>query len=177
VTAPKPSLTKFDVARRQIDAAIKLLFQGGDTVAVHTLSMAAFGILYDISKGQDGLFHLHFDEMILPGKEKEFWRHFNKWSNFSKHADRDPDGTIDILDESVNDFLLFFCCLGFTTNGQATTHRMKMFTLWFATLYPALIKEGTELKAKIESETAFAKHLSRTALLEVGLRALNLSTS
>ena len=40
-------LTKLDVAERELRAAICLLFDDGDPVAVHTLAASALGILED----------------------------------------------------------------------------------------------------------------------------------
>ena len=39
------ALNKPEAARRQIDAAIRMLFSGEDPVAVHTLAMAGFEFL------------------------------------------------------------------------------------------------------------------------------------
>jgi hypothetical protein len=46
-------IRKIDAARRQLDEAIRLWMEGRDPLAIHTLSMAAFGILYDIAKHQN----------------------------------------------------------------------------------------------------------------------------
>ena len=46
----KKTVTKLEVARKQIEAAIELLFLGGESVSVHTLTMAGFGVLKDIAK-------------------------------------------------------------------------------------------------------------------------------
>src|SRR2546426_1851622 len=59
----KASLTKLDVAGRQINTAIELLFHGGDAISIHTLAMAAFRILYDMSKRKNRTFHFLFDDM------------------------------------------------------------------------------------------------------------------
>ena len=170
--APKPKLTKLDAAERQINTAIELLFHGGEPIAIHTLAMAAFRVLYDVSKRKNGNFHFNFDVMIRPGKEKEFRRYFNKWSNFAKHADSDPDRLIEALDESVNDFLLLGCCLGWQEHGNELSHAMHIFFSWFMTVYPDTLKDGSALKAKIVEE-APAEGLSRADLLDAGRRLLD----
>ena len=43
-------LSKEDVARRQLDQAIKLMFEGGDVVSVHTLASAASQVFADLLK-------------------------------------------------------------------------------------------------------------------------------
>ena len=167
----KASLTKLDVAGRQINTAIELLFRGGDAISIHTLAMAAFRILYDVSKRKNRTFHFLFDDMIQPGKEKEFWgKYFNKWSNFAKHAEKDPDGLIEALDESLNDTLLVMCCFGWRDHGRELSHAMNVFSSWFVTVNPNMLKDAA-LKAKIIEE-APVKGVSRAGLLEVGRRLL-----
>lgn len=53
-------ITKLDAARRQLRAAVRLLFDGGDPVAVHTLVGAASVIISDLVEQQ------HPDRLIFP---------------------------------------------------------------------------------------------------------------
>jgi hypothetical protein len=46
-------VTKLEAARRQIDAAIRMIFNNEDSVAIHTVSAAAYKILRDIKKNRD----------------------------------------------------------------------------------------------------------------------------
>jgi hypothetical protein len=71
--------------RRQLDAAIRMFFENEDVLAVHTLSRAAFRVLYDMTNEGDAKVALdaHINKL---GLDK-----FNKVTNFLKHADRDPD--------------------------------------------------------------------------------------
>jgi hypothetical protein len=46
-------VTKLDAARRQLKTAIKLWFEDGDPVAIHTLIVAAYEII-DILAGAKG---------------------------------------------------------------------------------------------------------------------------
>ncbi len=55
------SVDKFDAARRQIECAIRLVAAEEDELAIHTLVMAAFSILEDLSKG-----HRYYEEGINP---------------------------------------------------------------------------------------------------------------
>jgi hypothetical protein len=58
--APEPhnlkklSITKLDAARRQLETAITLWFHDADPVSVHTLAMAAHGILRALNKKRGG---------------------------------------------------------------------------------------------------------------------------
>jgi hypothetical protein len=46
---PPSEMPKIEAARRQLDEAIRLWIGCRDPLATHTLTMAAFGILYDIA--------------------------------------------------------------------------------------------------------------------------------
>jgi hypothetical protein len=43
-------ITKLDAGGRQLDAAIRMFFKNEDMLAVHTVSRAAFRVLYDMTK-------------------------------------------------------------------------------------------------------------------------------
>src|SRR5579872_5153508 len=43
-------VTKLEAAKRQLTAAIRLFFDGGDEIAVHTLAVASYDILHTLSK-------------------------------------------------------------------------------------------------------------------------------
>jgi len=46
-------VTKIEAARRQIDAAIRLLFSEEDPVVIHTIASAGFRILRDIAHNNE----------------------------------------------------------------------------------------------------------------------------
>ena len=46
----KITVTKLDAARRQLRTAIRLWFNDGDLVAIHTLAFAAYEIIHVVSK-------------------------------------------------------------------------------------------------------------------------------
>jgi len=69
----KIKVNKIEAVRRQLDAAIRMLFANEDPLAIHTLSMAAFRILRDLAaKHDDSYMHKVVGSMIKPGMEKEF---------------------------------------------------------------------------------------------------------
>ena len=120
---PGDPMTKIQAAQRQIDAAIWMLFRNDDPVAIHTVAMAAFRILRDLAK-QRGLEH-PVDSMIRPGKEKEFWCGVNSFSNFFKHADKDPDDTSGGFLEENNDSVLLFAATYYDLLGCQQTEEMQ----------------------------------------------------
>jgi hypothetical protein len=90
-------ISKLQAAERQLNCAIRLYFADDDLLAVHTLSRAAFRILFDIypERSSDG-FDRDLDKLIA----ELGWRKFNRVTNFLKHADNDPEGILDGASEA-----------------------------------------------------------------------------
>lgn len=130
---------KIDAARRQTDAAIRLLFAGQDELAVITLASAAFHILRDIAEAQGNCdWHKSIKKIIRPGKEREFWKAVNSGANFLKHADKDPDGILEI-DCRAADLCLSVCCSYYLLLGYEPTNEMKVLGAWIIVMYPDLL--------------------------------------
>ena len=90
-------IDKREAARRQIDAAVRMLFNSEDVVGCATLVGAAYHILRDIAEvsGKSRSYNM-FKAIIPPGKESKFWRIANSVPNFLKHADEDPEEVMDV---------------------------------------------------------------------------------
>lgn len=89
--APYIDVSKLDVSKRQIEVAIKLFFNYGDVIAMHTLAAAANQVLADLSKKQDSKSMVRHGmlESVRKGKEKEVRSMINDAENYFKHADKD----------------------------------------------------------------------------------------
>jgi hypothetical protein len=86
-------ISKIEAAQRQLDCAIRLYVADDDIVSVHTLSRAAFRLLYDIYPTlKDDDFCRDMGKLI----EQLGWKDFNGAANFLKHANSDPEGTRDV---------------------------------------------------------------------------------
>jgi ribosomal protein S7 len=71
--APFETVTKLEVAERQLRVAIRLFFERRDMIAVHTLAAAAQGVLRDLGRRKG--FMSIFEEGITnirPEKRDEF---------------------------------------------------------------------------------------------------------
>lgn len=149
----KLKFTKIQAARVQVDTAIRLLFENESPVVVHTLAMAALGILKALAKKKRVATHPLFSDYIRPGKEGDFWMHIFRGASYFKHADLDPDVSFDNFSELTNDCALFICCMYFNDLGQPPTHHMKAFLGRFSTVKPQLLKnEESRLKAKMTKQ-------------------------
>lgn len=126
-------IDKLEAARRQLDCAIRLYFDGEDSVSIHTLSYAAFRILFDLypRRRRDG-----FSEDLNKLIEKFGWRPFTRIPNFLKHADKDHEDSIydHSYDLTVTE-LGFAATLYFRLTGRYTPE-MRAFDDYIHFLYP-----------------------------------------
>jgi hypothetical protein len=129
---------KTDVARRQLCAAIRLFFERRDPVAVHTLVAAGHQILTDLGNAVGVLGLLKGS-----GQRAEHVRVLNYAANFFKHADKDPDGRVNIepLTKLTAEFLMDAVVLLQRLTGDLPIEG-KIFWTWFVTKNRELF-EGT----------------------------------
>jgi hypothetical protein len=178
------SITKLDAARRHLTTAITLWFADGDPVAIHSLGYAAYEVIHVLSKNASRKETLLYDTDII---RDEFRADFNKLvrkaPNFFKHADRDPDGTIQFMPQFTEMFFLF-SILGLETMGLKLGAEEKAFLLWLSIHNPSIMADGAMQKflqgfpIKVVDEargipkTEFYKHVmtGHRAGLQVSLR-------
>lgn len=165
-------ITKIQAAQRQIDAGILMLFRNDDPVAVHTVAMAGFRISRDLVE-KKGLEHT-MESMIRPGKEKEFWGSLNSFSNFCKHADRDPNDISSGFREDVNDSALLIAASYYESLGYPRTKEMWVLWAWYGALHPDVLSQEDR---HAEMHALFLKSggiraLPRPERLAIGLTAL-----
>ena len=107
---PKLKLSKLDCARRQLELAIELYFLERDPVSIHMLANAARQLLADINKHRGGKPLIGEIEglkgIVIPGKEEQAAQLFKKAAKNFKHADDDPEATIDFVPE-LNEAVLW----------------------------------------------------------------------
>src|SRR6266850_5234809 len=88
-------LSKLEAARRQLESAITLYFNGGDPVSTHTLATASLEILCNLNKLREGS-PMGSDLDTIPPEHRQKVRiAFRKAQNFFKHADDDSDAILD----------------------------------------------------------------------------------
>jgi hypothetical protein len=83
-------ITKIEAAGRQINQALRLFFDGGDTVSLHTLASAAAQLIADLGRPY-GLGVTRNKAVIKPDRWREFRQAITEYEVFFKHADQDPD--------------------------------------------------------------------------------------
>jgi len=161
---------KSEAARRQIDTAIQLLFDNGDAVSIHTLAMAAFRIVRDLAKNNSSSFmEQSLKKIIKPGMENEFWRVMHRPSNFLKHADNDPNETLENVQEEFNDATLFLAVCWYQELGAQRTPEMAALMTWFHVLNPHLVLESAPIKPMLNRvEFGEFRNVSRLEKLQTG---------
>lgn len=130
-------IDKLEVARRQIIAAVRLFFEEGDPVAIHTLVAPAHQVLVDIGeeKGVHGA--IKSAKMLQGPDAKKYLKSINFAFNFMKHADHDGNEKINIapLSRLTSDFLMDAILLLQLVSGDIPIEA-KVFWTWFVSTYP-----------------------------------------
>jgi hypothetical protein len=123
---------KLDAASRQLDCAIRLVAAHDDELAVHTLVMATFGILNDLASVQTQDYEL----IYKPYFTGIGWSRLTQTANFLKHADRDPDAIVDVVDPQENDWRIGFCLLLYRSLKGTLSPTMAAFHNWMTVRHP-----------------------------------------
>lgn len=174
----KLKVNKTEAARRQVDAAIRMLFRNEDPVAIYTLAGASLRILRDIAaKRSDSYMHDITNLMVKPGMEKEFWRQWHAPANFLKHADKDPDAILENIDEEANEGTLCMASLFYQDLGHQFTPEMSTLVGWYMAIHPEFIRDDAPpLYKKLAVQSgAFLRKKSRPEQLAHGLWLLQLA--
>jgi len=98
-------LSKLDVACRQLDTAIELWFRELDSVSIHTLACSAHQIINDTIHHRGGQDLLFDSPYIKEESRKRAKGYFHRPYSFFKHADRDPETSIE-FDTSVSEVFI-----------------------------------------------------------------------
>jgi hypothetical protein len=134
-------VSKLEAAKRQLRTAIRLWFADGDPIAIHTLAFAAYEIIHVVSKKRNP--HrptLIFDSDMIKDKYRPDWnKSIKRTADFFKHANRDPDGSIEFVPETTIIFLMA-CLSGLRTMKEAPDREGFAFFYWLCFHKPEWIK-------------------------------------
>ena len=145
-----------------------MLFRNDDPVAVHTVAMAGFRILRDLVAKQKDL-EDPIASLVKPGKEKAFWRGFNSFANFLKHADKDPDDISDGILEEANDVALLMATTYYGLLGFEKTEEMQALAMWCLAIHPEVFaQDASPVIQALVSASGGVRSLGRKEQLEIG---------
>jgi hypothetical protein len=143
-SAAKITVTKLDAAKRQLRTALRLWFDDGDPVSIHTLLAAAHEIIHTLYR-RKGLRDLLFDSDLIKDEFRSKWAKSMKAApTFFKHAQHDPDSSIEFNPE-INSLFPLFLVAGFHRMGEPLEIEERAFLLWLQVNRPDLIKSGANL--------------------------------
>ncbi len=118
-------ISKMDAAQRQLDCAVRLRLADEDSLAVHTLAYAAFGILRDLVRKRG---HAMEDVLaVLHDKSSKMGRDLTEVPNFLKHAGTDPDGMLAAHSPNSAHLTLAFAIRLWVELGEEETPDMQDF--------------------------------------------------
>lgn len=174
---------KEEVAVRQLDTAIRLLFHRGDVVSVHTLACAAARVLHDLlnAKGSESWREIMATSQLNMTKG-QVYQMLTRAQNFFKHADKDPEDELD-FDEKINDDMILVATLeygellslGAPSGRTKTTIPMSVFQLWHCcTIDPKAVSDDPRVDIAMAANMLFPglKDVPRDTQLARGAKML-----
>ncbi len=138
-------INKIDAAKRQIECAIRLVAAEEDELAIHTVVMAAYGVLEHLAKGSE-----YFETGMKPHLTQIGRDRLRSTANFLKHADRDPDGAISPPPPGDLEWRIGFCILLYRHLDGAFTPTMAAFHCWMVLLRPDEFQIEEDADAEFE---------------------------
>ena len=139
------SLSKQEVARRQLVTAINLFFDQGDSVSIYTLGQAAWEVLDSLRKHQGKIRFREGIERANSLSPKEVYKIATYGRNFFKHADKDPEVCLKEFHDELNDQVLMCASFDYTTISDSLPVELQLMKLWYFAAYPSKAPlEGAE---------------------------------
>jgi hypothetical protein len=133
------TVTKLDAATRQLQEAIRLYFQDGEPLAVHTVAGAAHGILRDLLGRRDGPLSGRARAGTVQLDHSAFvTKMVGKAKNFLKHAEHDPESVLS-FNTDWTDFLLYDAIAMHISLAHELTRENIFFLLWVTAKYPTVL--------------------------------------
>lgn len=164
------NVSKIEVAQRQLNVAIRMLFANDDPVAVHTLVGAASSILSNLVENRHP--NESWDKLAQGANglsASEYFTIMRKAQNWFKHAVDDPDERFE-FDPEGTEALAFWAVMNASLLADLSTEAM-IYQIWFIALQ--------EPSNDLEEESRVAKELfgdirtkPRTERLQAGAKVL-----
>ncbi|MGB9407876.1 MAG: hypothetical protein WCA89_10085 [Terracidiphilus sp.] len=152
-------ITKTKAAEQQLNTAIRLFFENRDHLSSYTLAAASREVTEGVIKIRCGelkqrklvrvgdslevplSYRETLDLLIKPDCDKKaVIKLFNKWQNFLKHSDNDPDVEIEPIKTKYLAVMIVFAIKNYALLTQDMTIEMKIFFAWFAVAEPELVR-------------------------------------
>jgi len=125
-------LSKVDVARRQLITAICLFFANGDPVSVFTLAANAWEVIDALCNKRGVASVSNETRSHIPAADDLKRDYVNSpFRNFFKHADRDPDASINGFDKYNSDGIIFLGVEDYIRFNGKSHIAFQLFHFWY----------------------------------------------
>lgn len=158
------TISKIDAAKRQLETFIRMYFNNGDPVAMHTLVAAAFGVIQDLNQKRGG--SPTFRDLIFQNVKPEFHKQLrdklNEAQNFFKHSDRDHEAVLEFNPE-LTEFIAMDAC---TKYAELTGEFPPLFQIlngWMMITHQNIFTFPDDQRAKLERAAKIFLPTGRTA--------------
>lgn len=168
-------LTKTIVARHQLATAIDLYLAGGDLVSIYSLASNAQEILSQLCEraGIDGLSsqtssHLPMGKSLL----YDYINHPHR--NFFKHADRDPNATVEPLRVGDVEGIIMLATEDYLALCHRAPIQLQVYQAWYLAKSPEKLNSAVsdELRLSLESIFPGLSDLPYEEQLSAGMNAI-----
>lgn len=130
-TRPGERVTRHQLARRELEAAIRNLFFDEDVIAAHILVWSALEVVTDVGKARNiGTLRDQMSSNMTESVRRQWKRIEHDHYNFMKHADRDPDRVIRLTPE-MTVFALYVACSDYRRVFGDPSLAMAVFSAWY----------------------------------------------
>ena len=141
--AERIQVSKLEAAKRQLNVAIRLLFDAGDPVAVHTLVGAASVIISDlVEKHHPEKSWDKFAQEANKITASEYFQVMRKPQNFLKHAREDADATLD-FDLNDTESVAFWAVMNLGNFGVLSMEA-SVLQLWYLACHAPTLDANIE---------------------------------
>lgn len=166
------AITKVEAARRQLDCAVRIFFEGEDYLAIHTLAHAAYNLLLDLHRKRGA-------EAINNTLDTIDRRRISRVANFLKHSDRDAKGAMIDHNPDAPSMLMSGASILYGFLMKRQTPEMAAIDLWCSAMYPEMFQDDHPLIAMVDDEEvrlilAELKRRSREEQLLLGKSLINM---
>lgn len=165
------SVTKLEVAKRQLDFAIRLLFDGGDPIVVHTLAGAASVIISDlVEKHHPNKSWDKFAQEANDISAKHYFSVLRETQNFLKHARDDSDAVFDFNPKDT-EAVAFWAVMNLANFGILSIEA-SVLQLWYLACYAPTLDPNFEPYSRALEVFGDLRGKSRAERLTVAKRVL-----
>ena len=164
-------ISKLDAARRQIDVAVRLLFDGIDPVAVHTLVGAASVIISDlVEKHHPDTSWDRYAQEANKITANEYFQVMRRPQNFLKHARDDAEATLE-FDPKDTESVVFWAVMNLGNFGELSMEA-SVLQLWYLACHAPTLDADLEPYSRALEIFGDLRNQSRTGRLAIAKRVL-----